>query len=42
MDLQVNVAEPIGMEDGMSDEQPCSPRYLWLPPVEGRPDATAV
>jgi anti-anti-sigma factor len=42
MDLQVNVAEPIGMEDGMSDEQPCSPRSLWLPPVEGRPDATAV
>jgi hypothetical protein len=41
MDLQVNVAEPIGMEDGMSDE-PCSPRSLWLPPVEGRPDATAV
>ena len=35
LNLQVNVAEPTGMEDGMLDEQHGSPVAGSLPPAGG-------
>jgi hypothetical protein len=42
LNLRVNVAEPIEMEDGMSDDQHGSPESGGLSPEEGRPDASVV
>jgi hypothetical protein len=42
LNLQVNVAEPTGMEDDMSDKQPGSPMAGSLPPAEVMADASAV
>jgi len=36
------VAEPVGMEDDMSDEQHGNPRSGWLSPAEGSHHAAAV
>jgi hypothetical protein len=41
LNLQVNVAEPTGMEDGMSDKQHGSPVAGSLPRAEGMADASA-
>jgi hypothetical protein len=40
--VRVNVAEPTGMEDGMSGKQHGSPGSGWLPPGAGGSDASAV
>jgi hypothetical protein len=42
LNLRVNVAEPIEMEDDMSDHQHGNAQVRELSPAEGRPDATAV
>jgi hypothetical protein len=42
LNLQVNVAELTGMEDGMSGKQHGSPVSGWLSPAAGGSDAPAV